>query len=64
MYPDPAGGKLHAKAGLFDGRLILGSANWSVSGLSVNHELDLVVDDAAVANSFRMRFEADWASAG
>jgi phosphatidylserine/phosphatidylglycerophosphate/cardiolipin synthase-like enzyme len=64
MYPDPAGGKLHAKAGLFDGRLILGSANWSVSGLSVNHELDLVLDDAAVANSFRMRFEADWASAG
>jgi phosphatidylserine/phosphatidylglycerophosphate/cardiolipin synthase-like enzyme len=62
-YPVRAGAKLHAKAGLFDSRLLLGSANWSVSGLSVNHELDLETDDGAVAAAFKARFDADWGSA-
>jgi phosphatidylserine/phosphatidylglycerophosphate/cardiolipin synthase-like enzyme len=62
-YPVPAGTKLHAKAGLFDGRLLLGSANWSVSGLSVNHELDLETDEPLVAAAFRARFDSDWRAA-
>jgi phosphatidylserine/phosphatidylglycerophosphate/cardiolipin synthase-like enzyme len=57
------GAKLHAKAGLFDDRLLLGSANWSVSGLSVNHELDLETDDRAVTAAFKARFDEDWRSA-
>jgi phosphatidylserine/phosphatidylglycerophosphate/cardiolipin synthase-like enzyme len=60
-YPVPPGTKLHAKAVLFDGRrLLLGSANWSQGGLSVNHELDLVSDDAQAASAFAKRFEQDW----
>jgi phosphatidylserine/phosphatidylglycerophosphate/cardiolipin synthase-like enzyme len=61
-YRSPPGAKLHAKAGLFDGRLLLGSANWSFSGLSVNHELDVVTDDRNVTTAFTTRFEADWSS--
>ena len=62
-YPVPAGAKLHAKAGLFDGRtLLLGSANWSESGLSVNHELDLLSEDAAATAAFATRFEQDWSA--
>ena len=55
--------KLHAKAGLFDGRLLLGSANWSVGGLSHNHELDVESDRPADAALFRAWFDADWAQA-
>jgi mitochondrial cardiolipin hydrolase len=62
-YPVPAGAKLHAKAGLFDGRrLLVGSANWSLSGLSVNHELDLQSDDVQAAATFARRFEQDWSA--
>lgn len=64
-YAVPRDSKLHAKAGLFDDRrLLLGSANWSVSGLSVNHELDLMAEDAAAAATFGARFERDWAVSG
>jgi cardiolipin synthase len=60
-YPVPPGTLLHAKAALFDGRrLLVGSANWSRSGLSVNHELDLLFEDASTANAFASRFEKDW----
>jgi phosphatidylserine/phosphatidylglycerophosphate/cardiolipin synthase-like enzyme len=60
-YPVPPGTLLHAKAALFDGRrLLLGSANWSRSGLSVNHELDLLFEDASTADTFASRFEKDW----
>jgi phosphatidylserine/phosphatidylglycerophosphate/cardiolipin synthase-like enzyme len=62
-YPVPPGAKLHAKAGLFDGhKLLLGSANWSLSGLSVNHELDLVAEDRVAAAAFAARFERDWSA--
>jgi phosphatidylserine/phosphatidylglycerophosphate/cardiolipin synthase-like enzyme len=57
------GAKLHAKAGLLDGRLLLGSANWSRGGLTVNHELDLILESPAAAGLFASRFEADWALA-
>ncbi|HLQ62986.1 MAG TPA: phosphatidylserine/phosphatidylglycerophosphate/cardiolipin synthase family protein [Candidatus Acidoferrales bacterium] len=61
-FPAPAGAKLHAKAGLFDRRLVLGSANWSLGGLDVNHELDLATDDAGAVDAFAERFRADWAA--
>jgi len=64
-YPLPPGAKLHAKAALFDGRrLLLGSANWSQGGLSVNHELDLMADDPAAATAFARRFDRDWSASG
>ena len=57
--------RLHAKAGLFDGgELLLGSANWSRSGLSVNHELDLVSEDRQAEATFASRFEQDWSASG
>lgn len=60
-YRVSAGTKLHAKAGLFDGqKLLVGSANWSESGLSVNHELDLASEDAQAIAAFAGRFEQDW----
>lgn len=62
-YPVPRGAKLHAKAGLFDvRRLLVGSANWSQSGLSVNHELDLMSGDPLATAAFAARFERDWAA--
>ena len=60
-YPIPKGALLHAKAGLFDGELVLGSANWTRSGLGVNHELDIETDDAGAVAAFDRTFEADWA---
>lgn len=62
-FPVAPGQKLHAKAGLFDGTLFLGSANWSVSGLSTNHELDIETRRPAQTRAFRAWFDADWALA-
>jgi phosphatidylserine/phosphatidylglycerophosphate/cardiolipin synthase-like enzyme len=59
-YPVPRGVLLHAKIGLFDGFLVLGSANWTLSGLGVNHELDIETSEAAAVDTYRSRFEADW----
>jgi phosphatidylserine/phosphatidylglycerophosphate/cardiolipin synthase-like enzyme len=60
-YPAPPRTLLHAKAGLFDDReLLVGSANWTRSGLSVNHELDLVTEDPEAAAAFSRRFDHDW----
>ena len=64
-YPVPRGAKLHAKAVLLDGRrLLLGSANWSRSGLSENHELDLFAEDPQAAAAFSRRYEQDWTASG
>ena len=60
-YPVPRGALLHAKIGLFDNELVLGSANWTLSGLGVNHELDIETDDLNAIDSYRARFESDWA---
>jgi phosphatidylserine/phosphatidylglycerophosphate/cardiolipin synthase-like enzyme len=60
-YPVPRGVLLHAKIGLFDRQLVLGSANWTLSGLGVNHELDIETSDAAAVHSYATRFETDWA---
>jgi phosphatidylserine/phosphatidylglycerophosphate/cardiolipin synthase-like enzyme len=62
-YPIPKGALLHAKIGLFDGKLVLGSANWTISGLGVNHELDVETEDAAAVAAYVSRFESDWARA-
>jgi phosphatidylserine/phosphatidylglycerophosphate/cardiolipin synthase-like enzyme len=60
-YPVPRGVLLHAKIGLFDGELVLGSANWTLSGLGVNHELDIETSDASAVEAYAARFDADWA---
>jgi phosphatidylserine/phosphatidylglycerophosphate/cardiolipin synthase-like enzyme len=60
-YPIPRGALLHAKIGLFDQELVLGSANWTLSGLGVNHELDVETEDAAAVQAYAGRFESDWA---
>lgn len=60
-YPVPRGVLLHAKIGLFDAVLVLGSANWTYSGLDVNHELDIETTDATATSAYASRFETDWA---
>lgn len=59
-YPVPRGVLLHAKIGLFDDLLVLGSANWTLSGLGVNHELDIETREAGAVGAYRTQFEADW----
>lgn len=59
-YPIPRGALLHAKIGLFDGELVLGSANWTLSGLGVNHELDIETGDPVAVATYAARFAADW----
>ena len=52
---------LHAKVGIFDRQTVLfGSCNWSRSGFTRNHELDLLVRDATLARVFLSRLEQDW----
>jgi phosphatidylserine/phosphatidylglycerophosphate/cardiolipin synthase-like enzyme len=63
-YPVPKGALLHAKIGLFDGVLILGSANWTLSGLGVNHELDIETRDPHAVSAYSSRFDSDWTKSG
>ena len=63
-YPIPRGALLHAKIGLFDGDLVLGSANWTLSGLGVNHELDVETDDRDAVQAYLSRFGSDWTRSG
>jgi cardiolipin synthase A/B len=58
------GEKLHAKAAIIDGStVVLGSANWTVSGFEHNHELDVTIPaDGAVATSFEEQYQSDWAA--
>jgi cardiolipin synthase A/B len=64
-YPIPRGALLHAKIGLFDGVLVLGSANWTLSGLGINHELDIETEDPHAVAAYGSRFSSDWSrSAG
>jgi phosphatidylserine/phosphatidylglycerophosphate/cardiolipin synthase-like enzyme len=54
---------LHAKVGIFDAAVVLfGSCNWSRSGFTRNHELDLLVFDSTLARTFLSRLEQDWAA--
>jgi len=59
-YPVPRGALLHAKIGLLDGELVLGSANWTRSGLDVNHELEIETSDPYAVSAYGSRFESDW----
>jgi phosphatidylserine/phosphatidylglycerophosphate/cardiolipin synthase-like enzyme len=63
-YPVPKGTLLHAKIGLFDRLLLLGSANWTLSGLGVNHELDIETSDVSVVAAYVARFKLDWEKSG
>jgi cardiolipin synthase A/B len=58
------GEKLHAKAAIADrSSVVLGSANWTVSGFEHNHELDVTIpDDVAIATAFEQQFDSDWAA--
>ncbi len=54
---------LHAKVGIFDaGITLFGSCNWSHSGFTRNHELDLLVREPQLARTFLSRMEQDWAA--
>ena len=56
---------LHAKLGIFDDDTVLfGSCNWSRSGFTRNHELDLLVHDARLSRTFLARMEQDWLVSG
>jgi cardiolipin synthase A/B len=59
-YPVPPGTLLHAKIGLFDAELLLGSANWTYRGLDVNHELDIETQDPQAVAAYGSRFRLDW----
>ena len=57
------GEKMHLKMGIVDNRLlILGSPNWTHTGLNLNHEgLFLVISPREVRQA-QMQFESDWES--
>jgi phosphatidylserine/phosphatidylglycerophosphate/cardiolipin synthase-like enzyme len=61
LYTQAGDELLHAKVGIFDRQMVLfGSCNWSRSGFTRNHELDLLVRDATLARVFLSRLERDW----
>jgi phosphatidylserine/phosphatidylglycerophosphate/cardiolipin synthase-like enzyme len=63
LFRAPPGIKLHAKLGIFDHTVVVfGSCNWSRSGFTRNHELDLVIQDAGLASAFGARLDQDWAA--
>ncbi|MBJ7594413.1 MAG: hypothetical protein JF886_06035 [Candidatus Dormibacteraeota bacterium] len=61
-----AGEKLHAKAAIVDGStVVMGSANWTVSGFEHNHELDVTIPaNPRLASSFTEQFDSDWTASG
>ncbi len=53
--------KLHAKMALFDDdKVIIGSANFTHAGLSINHEADVEVISKAVGTAFTKMFDEHW----
>lgn len=63
LYDAPPGTKLHAKLGIFDRAVVVfGSCNWSRSGFTRNHELDLVIHDQRLAAAYLARLDQDWAA--
>ena len=61
-----SGEKLHAKAAIADrASVVVGSANWTVSGFEHNHELDVaILANPRLAWWFEEQFDSDWASSG
>jgi phosphatidylserine/phosphatidylglycerophosphate/cardiolipin synthase-like enzyme len=43
-----------------DAQVLLGSQNWSTSGLLTNRETSLLVEDSAIATYFAGIFDSDW----
>ena len=65
LYAQAGDELLHAKLAIFDDATVLfGSCNWSRSGFTRNHELDLFVHDSTMARTFLARVEQDWAVSG
>jgi len=63
FYAQAGNELLHAKLGIFDGDTVLfGSCNWSRSGFTRNHELDLLIRDQSLARVFLSRVDQDWAA--
>ena len=63
VYAQAGDELLHAKLGIFDRQTVLfGSCNWSRSGFTRSHELDLLARDATLARVFLSRLEQDWAT--
>lgn len=62
FVPDEkTGSKLHAKLGVFDGEeVLLGSANWSGTGLGWNREANVSVIDKEVAGFYENMFTDDF----
>ncbi|MEO1159714.1 MAG: phospholipase D-like domain-containing protein, partial [Pseudomonadota bacterium] len=56
--------KTHTKGIVVDGkRVLVGSHNWSASGVSLNRDASLIFDDSKIAGYFLQAFERDWARA-
>lgn len=54
---------MHAKAACADQeRVLMGSANWTYTGLTHNHEALVVMDEKGMAIEFFSAFEKDWAA--
>jgi len=54
----------HTKGMVIDGkRVLIGSHNWSGSGVSLNRDASLIFDDREVADYYAEAFEIDWARA-
>jgi phosphatidylserine/phosphatidylglycerophosphate/cardiolipin synthase-like enzyme len=61
LYAQAGDELLHAKLAIFDNDIVLfGSCNWSLSGFTRNHELDVLVKAPALATAFASRLEDDW----
>ncbi|HYP52235.1 MAG TPA: phospholipase D-like domain-containing protein, partial [Pyrinomonadaceae bacterium] len=54
-------GSTHTKGIVVDGkRVLVGSHNWSSSGVTLNRDASLIFDDEEVAQYFAEAFELDW----
>lgn len=54
----------HTKGIVVDGkRVLVGSHNWSLSGVTANRDASLIFDDEEIANYYARVFEVDWARA-
>lgn len=56
----PAQGKVHAKALVGPGWVMVGSSNWGSGGLVVNREVNLLVEDPAFAQELAGVFDEAW----
>ncbi|HSA06053.1 MAG TPA: phospholipase D-like domain-containing protein [Candidatus Gastranaerophilales bacterium] len=55
------GGKMHMKSGIIDDKfLILGSMNWTGSGVSKNDENTLIIENNILAKAYKMHFLYLW----